>query len=95
MESKNKETVSRSLEMLCDIFLANDKKPNFKNRDFLNALIVFNSVLVDKIYDNQNYIGMSMEERENMVWNCGNELKNIIEKYTGIDTFQVEHLLTT
>ena len=95
MESKNKETVSRSLEMLCDIFLDNDKKPNFKNRDFLNAIIVFNSVLVDKIYDNQNYIGMSMEERENMVTNCGNELKNIIEKYTGIDTFQVEHLLTT
>ena len=94
MESKNKETVSRSLEMLCDIFLANDKKPNFKNRDFLNAIIVFNSVLVDKIYDNQNYIGMSIEERENMVWNCGNELKNIIEKYTGIDTLQVE-LLTT
>ena len=95
MELKNKETISRSLEMLCDIFLANDKKPNFKNRDFLNASIVFNSVLVDKIYDNQNYIVMSMEERENMVWNCGNELKNIIEKYTGIDTFQVEHLLTT
>ena len=56
---------------------------------------MFNSVLVDKIYDNQDYIGMSMEERENMITNCGNELKNIIEKYTGIDTFQVEHLLTT
>ena len=95
MESKDKETISRSLELLCDIFLLNAEKPNFKNRDFLNASIVFNSVLVDKIYDNQDYIGMSMEERENMVTNYGNELKNIIEKYTGIDTFQVEHLLTT
>ena len=95
MELKNKETISRGLEMLCNILLLNDEKPNFKNRDFLNASIVFNSVLVDKIYDNQNYIGMNIEEREEMVTNCGNELKNIIEKYTGIDTFQVEYLLTT
>jgi len=49
MELKDKETVSRSLELLCDIFLLNAEKPNFKNRDFLNASIVFNSVLVDKI----------------------------------------------
>jgi len=38
---------------------------------------------------------MNIEEREEMVTKCGTELKNIIEKYTGIDTFQVEHLLTT
>ena len=38
----------------------NENKPNYSNRDFMNAVIIFQTALMDKMYDNQN--GMSLDE---------------------------------
>ena len=33
----------------------NENKPNYSNRDFMNATIIFQTALMDKMYDNQEY----------------------------------------
>ncbi|MBX7262329.1 MAG: hypothetical protein K1X26_11795, partial [Chitinophagales bacterium] len=43
----------------------NENKPNYSNRDFMNATIIFQTALIDKMYDNQDYDGMSMDDRVN------------------------------
>ena len=70
-------------------------KPNYSNRDFMNCLQIFMSALMDKLWDNQEFDNMSMEDRENMALSCGNELRKVIHTYTGIDTHEVEKLLNS
>jgi hypothetical protein len=41
----------------------NENKPNYSNRDFMNATIIFQTALMDKMYDNQEYDRMSIEDR--------------------------------
>ena len=31
----------------------NENKPNYTNREFMNALIIFQTALMDKMWDNQ------------------------------------------
>ncbi len=31
------------------------EKPNYSNRDFLNAIFIFQTALMDKVFDNQDY----------------------------------------
>ena len=61
----------------------NENKPNYSNRDFMNAVIIFQTALMDKMYDNQN--GMSLDERIQMAERCGLDLRNLIHTYTGLD----------
>ena len=49
----------------------NENKPNYSNRDFMNSVIIFQTALMDKMYDNQN--GMSLDERMEMAERCGLE----------------------
>ena len=90
------EIHSKELEQIATSILSqHGSKPGYSNRDFFNTLLIFNCALVDKIYDNQDKIGMGLKDRVDMVQNYGTEMRDLILKYTGIDTFQVEHLLTT
>ena len=66
------------LEALANSFLEQainadfgENKPNYTNRDFFNVLIIFQNALMDKMFDNQNYIDMNYEERAEMAINCG------------------------
>lgn len=70
-------------------------KPEYSNRDFLNTLIIFQTALLDKVYDNQDYDNMDLDNRLKMVESCGLELKKLIHTYTGLNTHDVEHLLKT
>ena len=69
----------------------NENKPNYSNRDFMNAVIIFQTALMDKMYDNQN--DMSLDERMEMAERCGLDLRKFIHTYTGLDIHKFEEFL--
>ena len=69
----------------------NENKPNYSNRDFMNAVIIFQTALMDKMYDNQN--GMSLDERIQMAERCGLDLRKFIHTYTGLDLHKFEEFI--
>ena len=71
----------------------NENKPNYSNRDFMNATIIFQTALMDKMYDNQDYDGMSMDDKMKMAESCGLALRKLIHTYTGLDTHKIEEFL--
>jgi hypothetical protein len=71
----------------------NENKPNYSNRDFINATIIFQTALMDKMYNNQDYDKMGFEDRCNMTKSCGLDLRKLIHTYTGLDTHKVEEFL--
>ena len=91
---------SKDLALLANSFLEQainadfgENKPNYTNRDFFNVLIIFQNALMDKMFDNQNYIGMNYEERAEMAINCGYDLRDFILKYTGLNTSNIDEFL--
>ena len=71
----------------------NENKPNYTNREFMNALIIFQTALMDKMWDNQNFDKMKMQDRENMAVQCGLDLRKLSHMYTGLDTHKIEEFL--
>ena len=71
----------------------NENKPNYTNREFMNALIIFQTALMDKMWDNQDYDKMQLKDRENMAVQCGLDLRKLIHTYTGSDTHKIEEFL--
>lgn len=71
----------------------NENKPNYTNRQFMNAVIIFQTALMDKIYDNQDYDKMDIENRFKMAESCGLDLRKLIHTYTGLDTHKFEDFL--
>ena len=71
----------------------NENKPNYSNRDFMNTIIIFQTALMDKMYDNQDYDGMSIDDRMKMAESCGIALRKLIHTYTGLDTHKIEEFL--
>ena len=72
---------------LANNFLADyQTKPNFTNACFFDILIIFQSALIDKLYDNQDYDKMNLEDRCKMAESCGNDLRKLIHTYTNINT---------
>lgn len=91
---------SKDLDLLANSFLEQatnaefgENKPNYTNRDFFNVLIIFQNALMDKMFDNQNYIGMNYEERAEMAMNCGYDLRDFIVKYTGLNPSNIDEFL--
>jgi len=68
-------------------------KANYSNRDFMNTLIIFQTALMDKMYDLQDFDEMKMKERLEMAKSCGEELRKIVFTYTGLDTHKAEIFL--
>lgn len=82
------------LELIANSLLEqNGFKPNYSNRDFMNAIIIFQSALMDKLFDNQNYIEMELKDRCDMAIKCGEELRALIQKFTSLDTHQIDRFL--
>ena len=71
----------------------NENKPNYTNRQFMNAVIIFQTALMDKMYDNQDYDKMNIENRFKMAESCGLELRKLIHTYTGLDLHNFEDFL--
>ena len=68
-------------------------KPNYSNRDFMNTLIIFQTALMDKMYNNQDYDKMDLKNRSEMAIQCGMELRKLIHTYTGLDTHKIEEFI--
>jgi hypothetical protein len=64
-------------------------KPNYSDNAMLNATLIFQSVFMDKLFDNQDYDGMLMEDRMKMAQSAGEELRKLIHTYTGLDTHEL------
>ena len=73
--------------------IGNQNKPNYTNRQFMNAVIIFQTALMDKMYDNQDYDKMDIENRFKMAESCGLDLRKLIHTYTGLDTHKFEDFL--
>ena len=71
----------------------NENKPNYTNREFMNALIIFQTALMDKMWGNQDFDKMQFKDRENMAVQCGLYLRKLIHTYTGLDTHKIEEFL--
>ena len=66
---------------------------NYSNRAFFNTIILFQGLLMDKLYTLQESDGMDFEERLNMAEKCGKDLRKFIHTYTGLDTHEIENFL--
>ena len=93
-------TYNKELEIIASDILdqnaeaiGNENKPNYTNREFMNCLIIFQTALMDKMYDNQDYDKMSIEDRSNMATQCGLDLRKLIHTYTGLDTHNFEEFV--
>jgi cyclopropane fatty-acyl-phospholipid synthase-like methyltransferase len=92
--------IENELEVTANFFLVinsdpkqEQSKPNWSNRTFMNTLIIFQSALMDKLYDNQEFDNMPFEERIKMAESCGKELRKLIHTYTNLDTHKMEDFL--
>ena len=70
-----------------------ENKPNYTNREFMNAVIIFQTALMDKMYDNQEYDEMDLDDRLKMAVSCGEELRKLIHTYTGLDLHKFEDFI--
>lgn len=59
----------------------------------MNAVIIFQTALMDKMYDNQNYDKMNVDDRLKMAEKCGLDLRKLIHTYTNLDTHKIEQFL--
>ena len=66
---------------------------NYSNRDFMNALIIFQELLMHKVYEIQNYDKMDCEDRVKMTEQCGKDLRKLIHTYTNLDTHKIEDFI--
>jgi len=84
----------KELELIANDYLEqNGEKPNFTNRDFMNTIIIFQTALMDKLFDNQNYDKMDIENRMKMAEACGTDLRKFIHTYTNLDTHNINEFL--
>lgn len=70
-----------------------ENKPNYTKRDFMNCLIIFQTALMDKMWDNMDFDNMPTKERLDMAESCGNALRQLIFTYTGLDVAKVEEFI--
>jgi hypothetical protein len=93
-------THKKALEVIANDFLTqnaeaigHENKPNYSNRDFMNTIIIFQTALMDKMYDIQDYDIMSVEDRMKMAENCGLALRKLIHTFTGLDTHNIDEFI--
>lgn len=65
-------------------------KPNFSNDALLDALLIFQTVLFDKVHDLQVDEKMKLKHGLEMAESLGNELRKMIHTYTGLDTHELD-----
>lgn len=64
-------------------------KPNYSEDALLDALFIFQSVLLDKIHNLQQEEKMELKYGLQMAEACGKELRKLIHTFTGLDTVEL------
>lgn len=62
-------------------------KPNFSNDALLDATLIFQTVFMDKLY--ASYKEYPLELQKERATKAGEELRNFILKFTGLDTIEL------
>jgi hypothetical protein len=63
-----------------------ETKPGFTDEGFRASIYIFQSVLLDKMWELQEKENLSIEIREDMATKSGEAIRNIIKTFTNIDT---------
>lgn len=71
---------------LIEFEVYNGDKPDFTVDGFRAGIKIFMSVMMDKIYELQEKEDIPFKHREEMAFKCGLEIRDIVKKYTDIDT---------
>jgi len=66
-----------------------ETKPGFDDEGFRASVYIFQSALLDKMWELQEKENISMEVREDMATKCGENIRNLIKTFTNIDTFEL------
>lgn len=85
MRTYKKELEAIASDLSKQILEADNVKPNYSDTDFLNILLIFQTALYYKMYENQDYDDMDMESRLEMAKSCGKELGRLLHTYTGFN----------
>jgi alpha-galactosidase/6-phospho-beta-glucosidase family protein len=64
-------------------------KPNFTNNALVDATLIFQTVLFDKIHNLQKDEKIKLKYGLEMAESCGKELRKLIHTYTGLDTAEL------
>lgn len=85
--------LSPILEELEEIILEhssnNGIKPDYTKEGFRAGLMIFHSVLSDKMFEKQMNDGKTIEQAEKEAELMGYEVRALILKYTNIDTHEI------
>jgi hypothetical protein len=67
-----------------------ETKPNFSNDAFIDAVLIFQTVFTDKIFDCMQQDRIYHEEQIKMIQAAGDQLRKLIHTFTGLDTVKLE-----
>jgi hypothetical protein len=76
-------------ELATGLLDTSEVKQNFSNNAFLDSIIIFETVFMDKLYDCQNYDNKNLDDRLKMVDSAAKDLVKLIHTYTGLDTIKL------
>ena len=66
-----------------------ENKPEFDDEGFRASVYIFQSALLDKMWELQETENISKEIREDMAKKCGESIRSLIKTFTNIDTFDL------
>ena len=86
-----KEAFEYTLDSLADVALEHysESKPNLSDESLLNALVILQTVLHDKMYDMCNELKTKQGGREILAEMLGREIRDLVKKYTNIDPYEL------
>lgn len=73
-------------DLLIEHEAMNGNKPNFTDDGFRAGVKIFISVLMDKMWEYQKRMNIQMDERIILAELCGNDVRSLVKRFTGIDT---------
>lgn len=84
------EKISPILSEIENTLLDNyETKPGFNNEGFRASIYIFQSALLDKMWELQEKENLSIKIREEMATKCGKSIRSLIKTFTDIDTYKL------
>lgn len=81
------EKISPILVEIENALLENyETKPGFNDEGFRASVYIFQSVLLDKMWELQEKEDITIETRADMATKCGESIRSLIKTFTDIDT---------
>ena len=66
-----------------------EHKPGFDDEGFRASIYIFQSAILDKMWELQEKEDISFEVRSDMAQKCGESIKSLVKTFTNIDTFNL------